>query len=176
MKCLLPILVLASSLLLGGCATPLTVAKDSGRFAEALSIAPNDVLILSYCSFGKSPKGPKPKFMRNEGVVVATPDLLHMSPEQIQAKTEPQPVSLKYSEIQTVAHKTQGFGCQIQIESNDSVLVLNITPNKARWDCDVSKALLYLITSKGVRVVEAQKWYDFEGGGGMAPIYIGPLF
>lgn len=114
--------------------------------------------------------------MGDEGVVVATPDLLYITPEKIQAKTEPQLLSLKYSEMQTVAHKTKGFGCQIHIESDDSVLVLNITPNKARWDCDVSRTLVNLIASKGVRVVETQKWYDFEGGGGMAPVYIGPLF
>jgi hypothetical protein len=113
--------------------------------------------------------------MRNDGIVVATPNLLHFTPEEVQAKTDPQPLSLKYSEMQTVAHKTQGFGCQIHIESDDSFLVLNITPNKARWDCDVSKALFNLITSKGVRVVDATKWYDLKGGGGMSPILIGPL-
>jgi len=176
MKYFLVILVLATSLLLGGCATRLTVAKDSDRFAGALGIASNDVLLLSYCSFGTSPKGPKPKFMRNEGVVVATPNLLHITLEQAQAKAEPQPILLKYSDMQTVAHKMKGLGCQIQIENSDSVFVVNVIPNKVRWDCDVSKALFDLIASKGVRVVGASKWYDFEGGGGMAPIYIGPLF
>jgi hypothetical protein len=152
------------------------VAKDSGRFAEALGIAANDVLLLSYCSFGESRKGPKPKFMRTDGVVVVTANMLHMTPDQVQAKTEPHPMSLKYSDMQTIAHKTQGFGCQIQIENSDSVFVLNITPNKARWDCGISNALFDLIATKGVRVVQATTWYYFEGGGGLAPIYIGPLF
>jgi hypothetical protein len=170
-------LVFAAALLLGGCATPLNVAKDSGRFAEALGISrSDDVLFLSYGAFGKSPKGPKPSFTRIDGAAVATASMLHMTPEKAEEKTESERISVKYSQIQTVAVKHQGFGCEIQMDTGDHVIILWVTPNKLRWDCDASNALLDLIAATGVPVVEAQKWYDFTGGGGIAPIYIGPLF
>lgn len=161
--------------MLGGCATPLTVARDSARFAEPLGIATNDVKFLSYCSFGVAPKGPKPSFNRVDGVVVATASTMHLSSEKVQETAEPTSTSLRYSEVHAVAMKSSGFGCEIQIETKDNVIIVWVTPNKARWDCDASKALLGLIAATGVPVVEAQEWYGFKGGGGMSPIYIGPL-
>ena len=176
MNRLLSLLVLPSALLLGGCATPLNVAKDSGRFAEILGISPADVLLLSYCSFGKSLKGPKPRFKRNEGVIVVTPTQLHLLQERVYTNTEPKTISLNYSDMNTVAHILRGYGCQVHVENKDYIIIIEIGPNKVRWDCDLSKTFFDLVMSKGVREVESKKWYYLEGGGGLSPIYIGPLF
>lgn len=176
MKSLTPILVLASALLLGGCATPLSVTKDSGRFAEALGIATNEVLFLSYGTFDKSPKGPKPSFRENPVVVVATRGLLHIIHEKVPKNTEPKHMSVKYSEMQSIARRTQGFASELQMESEDYIMLLHIIPNKLTGDRKGSKTLFDLITAKGVRVAEANQGYFFKGGGGMAPISIGPFF
>ena len=165
-------LVLACALLLGGCATPLNVAKDSGRFAETLGISTNDVLFLNYCFFGKAPKGPEPKFKRIDGAVVATATQLDLVDEKLQKNGEPAHMALKFSEMQSVAHIKQGLGCQIHIQSVDDIIVLNVTKGPF-WDRRGSKTLFDLIAAKGVRVIEATRWYDFIGTGGMAPIPLG---
>ena len=173
MKRLPPLLVLASAFMLTGCSTPLTVAKDSSRFAEALGISTNDVLFLSYGNFDKSPKGPKPTFCQNHVVVLATPSLLHIIHEKVSKNTEPKRISLKYSDMQSIARKTQGFHSQIHLESGNYIILLDIVPNKVTGNRAGSKTLFDLITAKGVRVVEAKQWYDFKGAGGMAPIPLG---
>lgn len=176
MKSLHLILILASSLMLGGCATQLSVTKDSGRFAESLGISAKDVLFLSYCSFGKSLKEPKLKFIKNHGAVVATPTVLYITSMEDQDNPEPKRLSMNYSDIQTVTHITHGFGCQIHIESADFIILLHIIKNPF-FDCVSSKTLIDLFATKGVSVVVTQDWpkgwYDFEGTGGMSPL---PLF
>lgn len=165
------LLVLASLLLLGGCATPLSVEKDSGRFSQTLGISAGDILFLNYCLFGKSPKGKEKKFKSIDGAVLATPTQVHLIEKSVQTNGEPQQVSLQYSEMQSVAHFTQGLGCQVHIEIADYIMVVS-TIKKPFFDRDGCKTLTDLIAAKGVRVVEATTWYDY-GTGGVAPI---PLF
>lgn len=172
MKRYLPFLVLASALVLGACATPLNVAKDSGRFAQTLGISTDDVLFLNYCYFGKSPKGQKPRLKRIDGVVVATPTRIHLVNENVPANGEPQPTSLEYSKMQSVAHIQQGLGCQIEIESADDIIVLSLI-KEPFFDCQGSKNLFDFIVTRGVPVVEAMGWHDFLGTGGMAPLSLG---
>lgn len=176
MKSLHLILIVASSLMLGGCATQLSVTKDSGRFAESLGISANDVQFLSYCSFGKSLKGPKLKFIENKGAVVGTPTVLYITSMEDQDNPEPKTLALKYSDIQTVTYITHGFGCQIHIESAEYIILLHIIKDPF-FDCVSSKTLIDLIADKDVSVVETQDWpygwYNFEGTGGMSPL---PLF
>ncbi len=200
MKRLPPFIILAFAFLLGGCATQLNVAKDSGRFAESLGISANEVLFLGYCYFGKSPKGPELMFVENEGAVVATPTLLYLIREEGQESTEPQQISLRYSDIQTVTHVIQGYGSQVHIESADHIILLEIIRG-AFYDPDSSRTLIDLINGKGVRAVEIhnnyeapcdnavkqaaldggrvveihncyEEWYNFEGTGGMSPIIL----
>jgi hypothetical protein len=137
-----------------------------------LGISTNDVLLLKPCYFGKAPRGPEPRLQLIHGVVVATPTQLDLVVEVGQKNAEPTRVSLKYSEMQSVAHKKQGLGCQIQIESADSILVLSTT-KEPFFDRHGSQTLFDLIAAKGVRVVEATRWYDFMRTGGMAPIPLG---
>lgn len=172
MKRYLSFLILAAALLLGACATPLGVAKDSGRFAQTLGISTGDVLFLNFCYFGKSPKGQKPRLKRIDGVVVATPARIHLLNENVPANGEPQSTSLEYAAMQSVAHIQRGLGCQIEIRSADDIIVLSLTRDPF-FDCQGSRSLFAFIVARGVPVVEAMGWHDFLGTGGMAPLVLG---
>ena len=148
--------VAAIALLLPGCATPLTLQQDAGELGQAIGVPPSEIVFASYCDFGEAPSRGKHVAFTHGTLVVGRSSLYLLRGSGAAASIEKQ---IRFSDINGADMKRYGLGRQLQLLVGTTVVVIQITKNKALADPAGSETVRQILRDQGVRDFTGPKFF-----------------
>lgn len=157
--CYVLLFLLASCLLLTGCATPLTMEKDGLTLAHIVGVDHYEVKFISYCNFAEAKRGERWSSYLRAGIVVLTEKHLVILIGDFSNDSTKEEIRLLLSDVNGVDLRKFGLGRQIQLLKGEDVIVLEIKAYNVWIDRAGSEELFNLILAAGVPKWESEKWF-----------------
>lgn len=131
---------------LAGCATPLQTETIAPQIAKMTGVPSSDIVFVSYCSFGEAPpSGHHVSF--TEGIIALSRNTLFLIQGDLAGEVAHR---IGFSEMLGVDVHHFGRGRQLQIRTNRSVMVIEVSKNRQIVDAEGTEKARQILQEHGV--------------------------